>query len=64
MALPGGVSASLFPRRVYGMAAPYHQSLVPSESVYAAVSSVGVKMQDGRKERIKEKTHRKQNKKK
>ena len=39
--------------KVCGMAALYSLSLTPSESVYVAVISAGVKMQDGRKERRK-----------
>ena len=50
MALLRGGSANLLPGRVYGMTVPYSQSLTPPESVYATVSSAGVKMQGGKKE--------------
>ena len=32
---------------------PYNPSLIPPESVYFAVASAGIKMQDGRKEKNK-----------
>ena len=51
MALLRGVSTHLYTSKVYGMAVPYSQSLIPPEFVYVAVSSAGVKMQDGEKRR-------------
>ena len=45
---------------MYGVAAPYSQFLTPPEFVYIAVSSGGVKIQDGKKDRIREKKTQKQ----
>ena len=50
MALLSGGSASLLSGRVYDMSVPYSPSLTPPESVYATVSSAGVKMQGRKKE--------------
>ena len=53
MAVLLGESTRLCPRRVCGMAALYSQALTPPEFA-VIVSSAGVKMQDGRKGRKKE----------
>ena len=41
------------PGEGYGVAAPYSPCLAPSEFMYVAVSSTGVKIRDRRKERRK-----------
>ena len=51
VALLWGGSTSLFPRIMYGLTAPCCQSLTTPESVYVAVPSARVKMQDGREGR-------------
>ena len=50
-----GGSAGLFPGKLHGISAPYSPSQTPPECEYVAVPSAGVKKQDGRKERRKEK---------
>ena len=60
---PGGGGTSLFPRVVCGLAASYCQSLMTPESVYVAVSSARVKIQDGREGRKKNKNKKRERRK-
>ena len=48
---------------LYGLAASYHQSLMTPESVYVAVSSARVKIQDGREGRKKNKNKKRERRK-